>query len=261
MKKSRFAYLVTTFILSLSLTQAALKKESVVYESEGQKLEGYLVYDDAVKKNLPGVLIVHQWKGLIEYEKKRAEMLAELGYVVFCADIYGQGIRPTEMKDCAAESQKYKKNRALYRQRLAAGLDQLRGQATVDKSRLAVMGYCFGGTGALEAARAGAEVRGVVSFHGGLNTEAIETKTPIKPQILVLHGADDPYVPAAEVEAFKAEMTTTKAQYEFIAYPGAVHSFTHWDAGTDNSKGAAYNEEADKKSWEAMKEFFQKIFR
>jgi dienelactone hydrolase len=239
---------------------AAIKTESIEYKSGDTTCEGFLAYDDAVKTPRPGVLIIHQWKGLGDYEKKRAEMIAGLGYVAFCADIYGKGVRPRDVKDAAAMAGKFKSDRALYRERLTAASAVLSKQPKVDPARLGAMGYCFGGTGALELARSGAPMLGVVSFHGGLNTPAPADAKRIKGRVLVLHGADDPFVPPAEVAAFKDEMETADVKYNLVAYPGAVHSFTHWDAGTDNATGAAYNKDADEKSWAAMTTFWAELF-
>ena len=139
-------------------------------------------------------------------------------------------------------------------------IDQL-VKVGADKNQIAVIGYCFGGTGAIKAARGNLNVKGVVSFHGGLGKAANSPTNEIKAKVLVLHGADDPYVPAKEVEAFQTEMRETKADWQMIYYANSVHAFTHKDAGSDNSKGAAYNEFADKRSWEAMKTFFTEIFK
>lgn len=254
-----FALILTLLLTGLNAF-GAIRTKTIEYTSGGQTFEGFLAYDDAAKLPRPGVLIVHQWKGLTDYEQKRAEMLAKLGYVAFCADIYGKGIRPTEVKEASALAGKYKGDRALYRERLKAALDVLAAQPQVEKSKLAAMGYCFGGTGALEVARSGAPVRGVVSFHGGLGTPTPTDAKAIKGRVLVLHGADDPFVPPAEVDAFKKEMAEAEVGYEFVAYAGAVHSFTHWTAGDDASKGAAYNKAADEQSWEAMQKFLFSLF-
>jgi dienelactone hydrolase len=205
-------------------------------------------------------LIVHQWKGLGDYEKKRAEMLARLGYNVFAVDIYGKGIRPTTPQTASAEAAKYKENRALLRDRVRAGLDVLKQHELTDPRRVAAIGYCFGGTTVLELARSGADLAGVVSFHGGLGSPTPADASQIKAKILVLHGADDPFVPAAEVAAFEDEMRRGNVDWQLVAYGGAVHSFTDWNAGSDNSAGAAYNERADARSWEAMKQFFAELF-
>jgi dienelactone hydrolase len=206
------------------------------------------------------VLFVHHWKGLGAYEKRRAEQLARLGYVAFAADIYGKGVRPSDPKDAAAAAGKYKNDRPLLRKRVVAGLEALKSQPMVDTTKLAAMGYCFGGTTALELARSGADVAGVVSFHGGLATPTPQDAKNIKGKVLALHGADDPFVPPLEVAGFQEEMRRGGVDWEFVSFGGAVHSFTDSGAGSDNSKGAAYNEKADRRSWEAMKDFFAEIF-
>lgn len=247
--------------LGVVSAQAELRTETITYKLGETTLEGHLAYDDAVKGKRPAVLIVHQWKGLSDYEKKRAEMLTKLGYLVFAADIYGQGIRPTNPQDAAAMSAKYKNDRPLLRARVQAGLDVLKKHELADASKVAAMGYCFGGTTVLELARSGAELNGVVSFHGGLSTPNIADAKNIKCKVLALHGADDPFVPPAEVSAFEAEMRDAKVDWQLVSYGGSVHSFTDWNAGSDNSKGAAYNKKADERSWEAMKSFFAELFR
>ncbi len=255
---------LSLFIFGLAFTfvaQAEIKTESVEYKQGGATLEGFHAYDSAVSGKRPGILIVHQWKGLGDYEKKRAEMLAQLGYNVFAVDIYGKGIRPTSPKDAGALAGKYKSDRALLRERVLAGLDELKKNKMTDGKKIAAIGYCFGGTTVLELARSGADISGVVSFHGGLNAPNPNDAKNIKCKILALHGADDPNVPVTEVEAFAKEMRDAKVDWQLVAYGGAVHSFTDWNAGNDNSKGATYNEKADKRSWAAMKQFFAEIFR
>jgi len=251
-------------VLAASLVtgaHAALVEKTVTYQQDGATLEGFHVYDDAVSGKRPAVLVIHQWTGLSDYEKRRSRMLAELGYNVFAADIYGKGIRP-QPPEAGTEAGKYKGDRKLYRARMLAALDLLKADERTDASEIAAIGYCFGGTGVLELARAGTAIAGVVSFHGGL--DAAEGMTAeagkVKAKILVLHGADDPYVPAEQIAAFKKEMNAAKADWQMNFYSGAVHSFTHKEAGNDNSKGAAYNETADRRSWDAMKLFFAEIF-
>jgi len=257
--------ILSSLVLAASLvtgTHAALVEKAVIYQQGGATLEGFHVYDDAVAGKRPAVLVIHQWTGLTEYEKRRCRMLAELGYNVFAADIYGQGIRP-QPPEAGKEAGKYKGDRTLYRARLTAALDQLKADERTDSSKIAAIGYCFGGTGVLELARSGAEIAGVVSFHGGLDTAdgmaAAAGKIPAK--VLVLHGADDPFVPVAQVVAFQKEMTDAKADWQMDLYSGAVHAFTQKEAGNDNSKGAAYNEAADRRSWLAMKTFFAELFK
>jgi dienelactone hydrolase len=233
----------------------------VEYKQGDAVLEGVSVYDDAIQGKRPAVLVVHQWKGLGDYEKKRAEMLAKLGYNVFAADIYGKGIRPQSPQAAGAEAGKYKNDRALLRSRVRAGLDVLMTHELTDPKRVAAIGYCFGGTTVLELARSGADIVAVVSFHGGLSSPAPADAKNIKAKVLALHGADDPNVPPKEVAAFEDEMRQGGVDWQLIAYGGAVHSFTDWNAGSDNSKGAAYNERADRRSWEAMKQFFAEAFK
>lgn len=241
-------------------TFAAIKTETVEYKEGDTALEGVLIYDDTIMNRRPGILIAHQWKGLTDYEKKRGEMLAKLGYVAFAADIYGKGTRPKDVQEAGQFSTKYKNDRDLLRRRVKAGFEQLKKSRFVDPQKTAAIGYCFGGTTVLELARAGADIDGVVSFHGGLGTPTPEDAKNIKARVLALHGADDPYVPPAEEQAFEKEMREAKVDWQLVAYGNSVHSFSDWNAGTDNSKGAAYNEKADKRSWEAMRDFFNEIF-
>ncbi len=234
---------------------------TVEYKDGDAVLEGYLAYSTEKTGKRPGVLVVHQWKGLGEYEKGRVEMLAKMGYVAFAADIYGKGIRPQDPQGAGAQAGKYKSDRELLRKRVTAGLDVLRSFDVTDTRHVAAIGYCFGGTTVLELARSGADISGVVSFHGGLDSPKPEDGKNIKCKVLVLHGADDPFNSAQNITAFENEMRGAKVDWQMVQYGGAVHSFTEVAAGSDNSKGAAYNEKADHRSWEAMKEFFAEIFQ
>ena len=240
---------------------AEISFKPIEYQLGDTTLEGLHVADSAVAGKRPAVLIVHQWKGLGAYEKKRAEMLAQLGYNVFAVDIYGKGVRPATPKDAGALAGKYKTDRALLRSRALAGLAVLKNRPLTDPKRVAAIGYCFGGTTVIELARAGAEVAGVVSFHGGLDSPTPDDGKKIQCRVLALHGGDDPFVAAKDLAAFAEEMRQAKVDWQLFSYGGAVHSFTDWNAGNDNSKGAAYNEKADKRSWEATKVFFAEIFR
>jgi len=241
--------------------RSEIVSKTIEYKQGDTVLEGLSVYDDALQGKRPAVLVVHQWKGLGDYEKKRAEMLARLGYNVFAADIYGKGIRPQTVQAATAEAGKYKTDRALLRARVNTALEVLRSHELTDPRRMAAIGYCFGGTTILELARSGADIAGVVSFHGGLSSPTPGDAKNIKANVLVLHGADDPNVPPKEVAAFEDEMRNGVVDWQLVAYGGAVHSFTDWNAGDDNSKGAAYNKRADQRSWEAMKQFFAELFK
>lgn len=239
---------------------AALKTQTIEYKQGDALLEGYLAYDDAIKVKRPGILVVHEWKGLNKYARHRADMLAQLGYVAFAADIYGKGVRPQTTAEAGAAAGKYKSDRALLRARVNAGLDVLKSQPNVDTAQLAAIGYCFGGTAVLELGRSGADIKGIVSFHGGLSTPTPQDAKNIKAKVLALHGAADPFVKADEVAAFEKEMTDAKVDYRLIKYPGAMHGFTNPDNKGIDPPGVLYNEAADKASWIEMQKFFKEIF-
>ena len=254
--------LILLTLLCLAVTaEAAVKTKIVEYKQGDTLLEGYLAWDDAVKGDRPGVLVVHEWTGINDHIRQRTEALAKLGYVAFAADIYGKGIRPAAPAEAAKTAGIYKNDRKLMRARARAGLEELKKQPFVDYRKLAAIGFCFGGTTVLELARDGADLRGVVSFHGGLSTPTPQDAKNITARVLALHGADDPFVKADEVAAFQDEMRKAKVDWQFVSYGNAVHSFTNIAAGSDNSKGAAYNEKADKRSWGVMKAFFAEIFK
>jgi dienelactone hydrolase len=239
-------------VAALTATAFAEVKTQIISYKDGEvELEGFLAFDDAVKGPRPGVLVIHDWTGLQEYTKMRTRQLAELGYVAFAADIYGKGIRPTDTKECAVQAGSYKKDLPLLRKRVTLGLDQLKQQKDVQIEKLAAIGYCFGGTSVLELARSGANVAGVVSFHGGLGTTMPAEQGKVAAKVLVCHGGADEHV-NHEVPGFRSEMEKAGVNFEFITYEGAKHGFT--------KEGPAYQEKADKESWAAMKKFFAGIF-
>ncbi len=251
-------------VLLLALTvdpaAAAIITKTIAYEHDGTTYEGYLAYDDALAGPRPGVLVIHQWLGLTGNERMRAEKLARLGYVALACDVYGEGVRPRNTDEARAKVSAFYGDRMLLRERLHAGLTALQAQPQVDAARCAAIGYCFGGTGALELARTGAPLAAVVSFHGGLGTSMPAGPGEVAAKILVCHGAVDPHVPAAEVQGFLDEMEAAGADYQLVMYAGAVHSFTQKEAGDDPSRGAAYQAAADKRSWEHMRIFLAEAF-
>jgi len=244
-----------------SVATAEVRTKVVEYKHGDAVLEGYLAWDDAIRGKRPGVLVVHEWTGLGSYARMRAEKLAGLGYVAFAIDMYGKGVRPKTPQEAGAQAGIYKSDRQLMRARALAGLNVLLGNEMCDTKRVAAIGYCFGGTTVLEIARSGADIAGVASFHGALDTPNPGDAKNIKCKVLALHGGDDPYVPRKDVEAFEDEMRAGGVDWQLSVYAGAVHAFTNPEAGDDNSKGAAYNAKADRRSWDAMKLFFAEIFK
>ncbi len=243
--------------------RAYMRTETVEYRQDGTALEGYLAYDDAIKEQRPGVLVFHEWWGINDYIKRRTEQLAQLGYVAFAADIYGKGSRARTREEAMALAGKFRSgaDRNLLRARANAGLEALKKNSLTDPRRVAAIGYCFGGTAALELARRGADIAGVVSFHGGLGTPNPADAKNIRGKVLVLIGADDPAAKPEQVIAFEDEMRKAGVDWYLISYGGAVHGFTNPENGSDNARGVAYNEKADQRSWQAMKDFFGEIFK
>jgi dienelactone hydrolase len=261
MRKRIALYAALCTLALANIAHAKLHTETVDYKDGATTLEGYLAYDDAIVGTKPGILVVHDWMGVTAETKRRVDMLAGLGYVAMAADIYGKGVRPVDMKAAAGESGKWKSNRVALRKRVRAGLDKLAANPHVDATKLVGLGYCFGGTAALELARSGAPTIATVTFHGGLDSPTPTDAKSIKGKVLALTGGDDPHVPPEQVAAFEKEMRDGGVDWQLVSYGGAVHSFTIANAGTDNSKGAAYNAHADKRSWEAMKAFFAELFK
>ncbi len=257
----RLAVVIALVLAAIAPAQAAIHTETVEYKQDSVVLEGYLAYDDALPGKGPGVLVVHEWKGITPYEKGRVEQLAAMGYVAFAADIYGKGVRPATADEAGKVSGIYRSNRALLRARAQAGLDALKHSDRTDPERIAAIGYCFGGTTVLELARSGARLSGIVSFHGGLDTPNPGDAKNIKAKVLALTGGDDRFVPPTQRLAFEDEMRSGGVDWQMFIYGGAVHSFTNPASGSDPSTGVAYNERADHRSWEAMKQFFAEILK
>lgn len=254
MKKQFISLILLTFFASVSFAQL----KEVNYKDGEQLLSGISASPKKVKKDSPGILILPAWMGIDEHAKDSASKLAELGYQTFVADIYGVDKRPANNSEAAQKASFYKKNISEYHKRIQLSLNQLVKQGA-NPDKIVVMGYCFGGLGAVEAARTNMKVKGIVSFHGGLARDEKRPINAIVPKILVLHGADDPYESETEIKNFQIEMKTAKADWQMNYYANAVHSFTDKNAGTDNSKGAAYNESADRRSWQAMLNFLKEI--
>ncbi|HET6460188.1 MAG TPA: dienelactone hydrolase family protein [Syntrophales bacterium] len=260
--------LVTFLLLILSVAGIALAESKIVgrevsYDARGVVMKGYLAYDENIKTKRPGVLVVHEWWGLNDYARKRALMLAELGYAALAVDMYGEGKVATHPDEAGKFSSELMKNFDVGKARFMAAMDFLKGEPTVDPARIAAIGYCFGGGIVLNMARQGVDLRGVASFHGNLTAVKPAQPGSVKAKILVLHGADDKFVTKGQVEAFENEMKAAGADFKFVSYPGAGHSFTNPDAdelGKKYNIPIAYNRDADKKSWEELKKFLRDIF-
>lgn len=251
-------------LLSSGAALAAVKGEEVTYKSGDVTMKGYIAYDDAIKGKRPGILVVHEWWGHNNYARMRARMLAEMGYTALAVDMYGSGKTADHPDNAKQFMNEVAGNMPLMKQRFKAAEKVLKKHKTVDGGRLGAIGYCFGGAVVLNMARQGEKLAGVVSFHGSLGTSEPARPGKVKAQVLVLNGADDPFIPADQVSAFKKEMDDARAKYRFVNYPGAKHSFTNPDADTFGQKfnmPLAYNKEADQKSWEEMQVFFSGLFR
>ena len=253
---------LTLFLASICAAGAAgIKTEVLNYTVDGTVMRGYLACPDGLTGRRPGVLVVHEWMGLNDYARRRAEQLAAMGYVALAADMYGEGKVAKDTEEAGKLAGALRAgDRALLRKRAAAALAALKSSPHTDPDRLAAIGYCFGGTPVLELARSGADLRGVVSFHGGLDTPNPGDTRHVKAAILVCHGADDPFNPKAVVDAFQNEMRQSGADWQMVFYGGAVHSFTNPDSGNDKSKGVAYDPKADRRSWDLMRAFLAELF-
>jgi dienelactone hydrolase len=258
---------IACFVLSCCLIaplHAAIVGKTVAYEANGTRLIGYLAYDDSLNEHRPGVLVVHEWWGLNDYAKSRARQLAELGYAALAIDMYGDGKQADHPDQAGAFAKEVTERWSDAKARFLAALDLLRRQPVTDPKRVAAIGYCFGGGIVLDMAREGADLKGVVSFHGTLaNPPAKARPGVVKARVLVLTGAEDPFVPQEDVKNFKKEMEEARVDYRVIEYPGAKHSFTNPDAdrlGQEFKLPLAYDAAADKASWQEMRDFFDRIF-
>lgn len=247
-------------VLLVAFVLGSASAAELAYPEGDVTCRGYLASPAAGGGAVPGVVVLPAWMGLDEHARRSADELAKLGYIALAADIYGSGTRAKDAAEAGRMAGGFRNDRALYRRRIAAALGALRAQPLCRPDSVAVIGYCFGGTGALEAARAGLPVRLAVSFHGGLAAGGEPTVTPIGARVLVLHGADDPLVPPPEVAAFMDEMRQAKADWQFVAYGGARHSFTDPAAGDDRSKPVAYDAAADRRSWSALRDALAETF-
>jgi dienelactone hydrolase len=237
-----------------------MKTESIEYQDGAVTLRGFLAYDDKEAGKRPGILVMPEAFGLGTHAKERAERLAALGYVALAGDPYGNGVEYNDIQEAIKYAGALLEDPTKFRQRARVALDKLASFPQVDPNRLAAIGYCMGGTFALELARDNAPLKGIVSFHGGLETQRPAVSGQVKAKILVCTGADDPFVPVAQANALAEEMTKAGVDWQIISYGGTVHSFTNPDAAKAGMPGVAYNKSADERSWKAMTAFFNEIF-
>jgi dienelactone hydrolase len=256
----RYLIALALLLVIAPLAGAKIRTQPVEYRDGPVVLEGYLAYDDASQDVRPGILIAPEWWGLTDYPKHRAEELAQMGYVAFVIDMYGNGKTTADPKQAGEWSTPFHNDRNLMRRRAQAGLDALLNQKYVDPNHVAAIGYCFGGAAVLELARAGVPLAGVISFHGDLSRTRNESPDHIKAKVLVCQGADDPFTPPTAVAEFEQEMKEAKANYQINVYGGAVHAFTNPNADQFHIPGIAYNQQADRRSWSALKNFFAELF-
>jgi len=259
-----WAVAAVLLLAGAALAETRIEGKTVEYSAQGVVMKGYLAYAENIKEKRPGVLVVHEWWGLNDYARKRARMLAELGYTALAVDMYGDGKQATHPDDAGKFSSELMKNFDVAQARFTAAMDFLKRQPTVDPARISAIGYCFGGGVVLNMARQGVDLRGVASFHGALMAVKPAQPGMVRAKILVLTGADDKFVPPEQVEAFEKEMKAAGADFQIISYPGAVHSFTNPEAdewGKKFNLPLAYNADADKKSWLEMRKFLDKLFK
>ena len=251
--------LLGAFLLSTA-SYADIVGREVDYQADGVQLKGYIAYDNNIRGKRPGIVVVHEWWGHNEYVRHRARMLAKLGYTALAVDMYGAGKHTRHPADAQKFVQEAMANMPEFEDRFRAGLKILRNEPTVDPERIAAIGYCFGGATVMQLAYAGADLKGVVSFHGSLPPPNGDEAKNVKGRVLIEHGNDDAFVPPERVNAFKAAMASAGVDLTFHGHDGARHAFTSPDAdsfGIDNLK---YNAAADESSWQSMQQFFREIF-
>jgi len=247
-------------LLSQSPGNADVKTRELEYRQGETVLQGFIAWDDAARGKRPGVLVVHEWWGHNEHARNQARRLAEAGYVGLALDMFGKGKVATHPQDAQAFVNEVTKDPAVLAARFNAALEQLKRDPHVDTTRIAAIGYCFGGAVVLDLARAGAPLGAVVTFHGALATKTPAQSGKVKARVLVLTGGADPFVPPEQVEAFKREMQAAGGRFEVISYPGAKHGFTNPDAAKYGMPQLAYDADADRQSWTAMLKLFKEVF-
>lgn len=244
------------------IEEVSIRGEEVTYSSDTTNLKGYIAYDQNLEGARPGVIIVHEWWGHNQYVRERADMLAELGYTALALDMYGDGILAEHPEDAGKFSGMIMNNLDLGMARFDAAVDQLKAHPTVDPEKIAAIGYCFGGSVALTMANSGRDLHAVAAFHSGVQLPVMPGED-LKAKVLVCNGADDPFIPAESITAFKEALDAAGADYKYVSYPGAVHSFTSKYANEHGEKfdlPLRYQAAADEASWEELQQLLQSVF-
>lgn len=247
-------------LLAIGTAEAEVQSKTVEYTDGDVVLKGYFAWDDAVEGRRPGVVVAHEWWGLNDYARRRARMLADIGYVAFALDMYGEGKATKHGDEAQAWMEQVNRNVAVWRRRALLGVEVLRQHDFVDPSKIAAIGYCFGGATVMQMAYSGADLKGVVSFHGPLPVATPEQAAAIEAKVLIAHGFDDPFVPAERIGGFQAALDQAGVDWEMDVYGGAQHSFTNPSADRYGIKGVHYDARADGRSWARMRLFLEEVF-
>ena len=258
--RTRLFMTIATLAAAAAGSSAAVKTEHVEYTYDGKTFKGMLAYDDAATGKRPGVLVVHEWWGLNAHAMDRAKRLADEGYVAFACDMYGDGKKTEHPKEAMEFAGEVRKNSAAWVGRAKAALKVLEDSPKVDPSKLAAIGFCFGGSTVLQLAFAGADLDAVVSFHGAPVVPTAEQAKAVTGRILMCHGADDGFIKLETIAAFRKALDDNGVKYEWVSYPGAVHSFTSKEADKGGNPGMKYNAAADTASWASMRKLFDEAF-
>jgi len=260
MTHNRLLIILASIVLWGSVAQGAVMTKTISYQEDGASLQGYLAYDNALKGKRPGVLVVHEWWGLNDYARKRATQLAAMGYVAFALDMYGKDKVADHPEQAKEFMKKVTQNVDTWQKRVLAGLEILKKQPNTDSNRIAAIGYCFGGSTVQQLAYSGADIRGIVSFHGSLIPPTESAVKQTKAKILICHGASDPYTKPEALPTYLTTMNASGIDWKMSIYAHAKHAFTNPDADNYGMAALGYNRTADRRSWEDMKQFFNEIF-
>ncbi|MEM7143773.1 MAG: dienelactone hydrolase family protein [Verrucomicrobiota bacterium] len=261
--KKKILYVVGLLFITGGMGFGEVIGKEVSYDGDGVTMKGYLAYDDSVEGKRPGILVVHEWWGHNDYARKRADMLAEMGYVALAVDMYGDGKTAAHPKDAGKFAGEVMANMDGAEARFRAAMELLKEQPETDGDKIGAIGYCFGGAVVLQMARQGVDLKGVASFHGSLGTPRPAEAGGVKAAVLVCHGAADEFISEEQIAGFKDEMESAGADMKFVAYPGAKHGFTNPGADAKAEEFGiplAYDKAADEASWAEMKAFFDKAF-